>query len=76
MASKRDKARMKRIADAMDELNRGAVREAAVRSPGANIEIGLRLGDFALGAAQHPDTRPEELPPVQLWRKLKKRRES
>lgn len=74
MASERDKARMKRIAETMEGLNREAVREAAGRTPGENVEIGLRLGNFALAAAQHPHTRTEEVPPARIWRELKKGR--
>ncbi len=65
---------MRLIAEAMDALNREAVAEAARRSPGENIEIGLALGDFALAIAQHDAPRPEEVAPAQLWKELKRKR--
>ena len=54
MVPERDRARMRRIADAMEELNRDAVHEAARRSPGENIEIGLGLSDAALAINPSP----------------------
>lgn len=74
MVSERDRARMRRIAAAMDELNRDAVAEAARRSPGENIEIGLRLGDAALAIAQPAGARPPDVPPIWRWRELQRRR--
>lgn len=58
---------MRLIARAMDEMNREAVIEAVRRTPGENIEIGLRLGDLALAMAQHQVPRPDEVAPSALW---------
>ncbi len=76
MASQRDKEIMARRGQIMDELNRRAIREAAKRTPGENIEIGLRLSDFARGAAQGPIVREEKIPLVQVWRALKARKKA
>ncbi len=67
---------MARRGQIMDELNRRAIREAAKRTPGENIEIGLRLSDFARGAAQGPIVREEKIPLVQVWRALKARKKA
>jgi hypothetical protein len=60
----------------MDELNRQAINEAAQRSPGENIEIGLRLSDFARGVAKGPIVPEEKIPLVRVWRALKARKDA
>lgn len=67
MVTARDRDRMKRIGLAMAELNAQAVAESVARSPGENIEIGLRLGDAALAIAQNAVPRPDPVSPVSLW---------
>lgn len=66
---------MRLIARALSELNHDAVAEAARRAPGENIEIGLRLGDFALAVAQHDAPRPDAVAPSQLWKELLRKRQ-
>lgn len=68
MVSARDRAHFDRIAEAEAELNRDSLRACAARPPGKNVEIGLELSDFAL-AFGGDLTRPDEVPPIQLWRR-------
>ncbi len=67
MVTARDRAHFDRIAAAEAKLNRDAICACAARLPGRNIEIGLELSDFAL-AFGGDLTRPEEVPPIRLWR--------
>jgi len=76
MASEAAKARMARIGAFMDELNSEADAEAGRRTPGENIEIGLRLGDFARAAAQHPPEEKVKVPLIRLWRELQAQKKS
>ena len=66
---------MRRIAIAMEDANAEAVRAAASRTAGENIELGLRLGDAALAIAQHRAPRPEEVAPSRLWRERRRKAE-
>lgn len=70
---------MKLIAAAMDEENRAAIREAARRSPGENIEIALALSkswsqlgrDLGRGACREEW---EGISFVRLWREAQERK--
>jgi hypothetical protein len=74
MVSQKDKELMRRRGAAMDRVNDEAIAEAARRTPGENILIGLQLGDFARAVAQNPEVRSDPVPPVRIWRALKQRR--
>jgi len=66
MASRADREHFDRIAAVERELAAEAVREAAARDPGVNIEIGLELSEFAAafgGAIEHEP----EVSPASLW---------
>jgi hypothetical protein len=68
MVSARDRAHFDRIAGAGAELDRDSIRACVARSPGRNVEIGFELSDFAL-AFGGDLTRPDEVPPIELWRR-------
>ena len=74
MVSDKDRELMKRRGAAMNRVNDEAIAEAARRSPGENILIGLRLGDFARAVAQHPEVRDDPVPLVRIWRGLQRSR--
>src|SRR4029077_2735067 len=63
MVSERDRKIMRLRGEAMDALNHDAVAEAARRSPGENIEIGLKLGGFALAFDSRPPLDHSPSPP-------------
>lgn len=67
MVSEREGEHFRRIAQAESELNRDAIRACALRDPGANIELGLELSDFAISFGAEL-TRPDEVAPICLWR--------
>ena len=72
MVSEKDRAHFRRIAEAEASLNRDALRADAAREPGANIELGLALSEFAAAFAGDL-SRPDEVAPASLWRKLRGR---
>ena len=65
---------MNRRGAAMDRANDEALAEAARRTPGENILIGLQLSDFARVLVQHPVEKEFPVPPVRIWRALRRRR--
>ena len=67
--SEKERVWLKSIANGMAELNREAIHRAARRSPGENIEVGLDLSELASAIATHLE-RPDEVPPVSIWRQL------
>ncbi len=67
VVSEKDRAHFRRIAEAEAELNRDAVRDAAVCEPGVNIALGIALSEFAASFGGDL-SRPEEVSPAGLWR--------
>ncbi len=67
MATEKDKARMRRIALAMEELNRESAARAAQAGPGACVEKTLELSDLV---RRSESLRDKPLPPSlpALWR--------
>ncbi len=77
MATDRDRAHLRSIAEYEAKANADSLREDALRSPGQNIELGLQLSQFAASAAAQMGTSLNEEPPVPLssvWRALQERR--
>ena len=65
------------MGEALDGLNHEALEEDALRSPGENLERGLRLIDDALRMATELGAIPEDkhkVPLIVLWRALKRHR--
>ena len=66
MATERDKAHFRAIAEYEAAANAESLRADAHRTPGENIELGLKLSEFALTAARQMGATPVEEPKVAL----------
>jgi hypothetical protein len=76
MATKRDWAHMRAIAEGEAVLNLESIRRAALRTPGENVEAGLALSEFAaalaIGFGNKISNEPKPSIPA-LWKSRRRR---